>query len=252
VLVAPCTSYISNPNPETRTGEGLINAVNQQTSAYGCIAHPYAANYPWFYWTKASGESTQVAVTGFRGLELMSNERQATSATLSKWDSLLFSGLQSTIQRNGFVVGFTGSDMHLLSQSSWGRRMNYVRATKRISDIHAQAKAGRVVASGDGSATTFEAVYGGTVKYVGDVLNVASGATVTLRGQVVLIGGSTFTKLRLIRNGAYVRDISIQPDHTWSTLVSTTSDCYYRVELVTSDVSNTYYTYANPIFLNIP
>ncbi len=80
---------------------------------------------------------------------------------------------------------------------------------------------------------------------IGSVVPAASGATVTLRGQVYLDTGATLTKLRLIRNGSYVCDLT---GPTWSKAVSTTSDCYYRVELVTSGGRS----YTNPIYLNVP
>jgi len=86
---------------------------------------------------------------------------------------------------------------------------------------------------------------GGTTYALGTVVPVASGGTVTLRGQVYLDTGATLTKLRLIRNGAYVCDLT---GPSWSKTVSTTSDCYYRVELITSGGTS----YTNPIFLNVP
>lgn len=237
--------YLPNPNPESRTGGDIIAAVDNTSTRYGSIAHPYASLYPWRYWTKASG-STQVPVTGFRGMELLSSESAASSSTLSQWDSRLVSGLQSTISGNGFVVGYSGSDLHFFSIGRWGDCLDYVYcSTQNMSSIHAAARAGKVVASSDGSMTTYEAVYGGTTYALGTVVPVASGGTVTLRGQVYLDTGATLTKLRLIRNGTYVCDLT---GPSWSKTVSTTSDCYYRVELITSGGTS----YTNPIFLNVP
>lgn len=71
------SSYISNPDPEWKTGEDIINTVNNWSfpHSYGTIAHPFHG-YPWRYWTKTSG-SSQVKVGGFQGIEIISNRKRS-------------------------------------------------------------------------------------------------------------------------------------------------------------------------------
>jgi hypothetical protein len=242
-IVHGLSGYLSNPNPETRTGQEIITAVNGMSGAYGGPAHPYSADYPWRYWVKDGDGS---AVTGFQLIELMTSQSQASSSTLSRWDQLLLSNLQTTISSGKFLVGVSTSDMHTFSLSRWGLNMSYVMASSSMSAIHTAIKAGKVVASADGTVTSFSAKVGSNpAKVIGEVLPVNSGQTITLSGQIA--SGATISSVRLIRNGSLVTTIPVNPDKTWSTTVTTTSDCYYRIEVVTSGGT----TYTNPIFINV-
>lgn len=83
--------------------QDLINAINAHNapSSYAVIAHPYGS-LAWADWT----------VTGFRAMELFSQETTAKAETISRWFTLLRSGLASTLSGGGFVVGVVNSDCH--------------------------------------------------------------------------------------------------------------------------------------------
>ncbi len=236
------SSYLSNPNPEIRTGQEIIEAVKGMTGAYGGPAHPDSGSYPWRYWVK-DGDGT--IVTGFQLLELMTSQSQASSSVLGKWDQILINNLQSTIASKEFLVGVSTSDMHLLA-GRWGLNMTYVLADRNLTSINDGIKAGKVVASADGTVTSFSAKVGfDTAKVIGEVLRVSSGQTITLAGQVDTT--ESILSVRLMKNGSFAATIPVNLNKTWTTSVSTTFDCYYRIEVVTTGGT----TYTNPIFIDV-
>lgn len=252
------TQYILNPNPEGKTGEELINTVNAISGAYGNIAHPYEG-YPWLYWTKNTGAGTQTAVTGFQGMELLSNlEYIANSNTLTMWRQRLNSNLQSNITNNRVQPAATsGSDMHSLYVGSWGRHMTYVylgTSPKTKANIQTAMRNGRTIASSDGSLTSFYTTVGGTQYHVGSAVNITSGTSVAFQGRAIPASLSYIVGIRVYNSsGTLVASPTPDANGNWSyTTPQITGDTWYRVELLTNDTNSMSYTsYTNPIILNV-
>ncbi len=202
-------------------------------------------------------------VTGFRGLEIISNQSNYSSSAVSKWDTLLTNNLQGII--NGSypkIIGMANSDVHN-STYMWGLNMNYIYTgsssppgTNR-STVYNNLKAGRVSASSDGSLAVFS--LNGYVP--GSVVNVSPGTnniSITVsaecaRGDYYSPGGT----IKIIKNGTAVLTDSFSGlSITRSYTLTATTDCYYRVEVTFNGIVGDHveysYCFVNPVYVNLP
>ncbi|HZD59558.1 MAG TPA: hypothetical protein VE439_03755, partial [Anaerolineae bacterium] len=132
----------SIPKNSWYTPQNLINEVNNHNPGYSypVIAHPYGY-LSWRNWN----------VTGFRAMELLSNERQAKTETINKWFELLRAGLSSKIAGGSFIVGTGNTDAHnFMAPGDGGFTWLYSETYSPTNrgGIWAAIKAGRVSASG--------------------------------------------------------------------------------------------------------
>lgn len=232
------------PTNGTYLPQDLINEVtgHNPDDSYAVIAHPYRG-YPWPDWS----------VTGFKAMELLSYEIQASDSTINKWFELLRAGLSGTIAGNGFVVGLGNTDAHnFMAPGDDGFTWLYsdTYSPTNRGGIWAAIKAGRVSASGRKDLGVF-------------ALNDAA------QGSVIPVSGSGNLTFKLIQQpvtGRKCTQITIRDkDNTVIYTVSnptstetywTTSapavDNFYVVKFVFSKTDDTDYSHvwANPIFVD--
>lgn len=220
---------------------------------FGIIAHPYNPAFLWGDWN----------ASGFRGLEIISNQSNYSSSAVSKWDTLLTNNLQGIISGSyPKIIGMANSDVHN-STYMWGLNMNYIYTgsssppgTNR-STVYNNLKAGRVSASSDGSLAVFS-----LNSYApGSVVNVNPGTnniSITVdaecaRGDYYSPGGT----IRIIKNSTAVltdsfSGLSITRNYT----LTATTDCYYRVEVTFNGIVGDHveysYCFVNPVYVNLP
>lgn len=234
------------------TCQELINRTNS-AGGFGIVAHPYAN--AWINWDDWN-------VSGFRGLEIISNQSNYSSSAVSKWDELLTSNLQSIIGGGDKIIGMANSDVHN-STYMWGLNMNYIYTGSSLppgtnrSTVYNNLKAGRVSASSDGSLAVFS--LNGYAP--GSIVNVSPGTnniSITVsaecaRGDYYSLGGT----IRIIKNGTAVltdsfSGLSISRSYT----LTATADCYYRVEVTFNGVVGDHveysYCFVNPVYVNLP
>jgi hypothetical protein len=234
------------------TCQDLINRANS-AGGFGIIAHPYNPAFLWGDWN----------ASGFRGLEIISNQSNYSSSAVSKWDTLLTNNLQGIISGSyPKIIGMANSDVHN-STYMWGLNMNYIYTgsssppgTNR-STVYNNLKAGRVSASSDGSLAVFS-----LNDYApGSVVNVNPGTnniSITVnaecaRGDYYSQGGT----IRIIKNGTAVLTDSFSGlSITRSYTLTATADCYYRVEVTFNGIVGDHveysYCFVNPVYVNLP
>jgi hypothetical protein len=109
------------PRDEYLTPAELIAAIANHTAgaSYSVIAHPYSAlSDAWGDWS----------VTGLRAIELMSQERQASTSTQSRWFALMRAGLAAKLAGGQFVVGVANTDAHLAWQRPGEAGITWIRS----------------------------------------------------------------------------------------------------------------------------
>ncbi len=234
------------------TCQELINRTNS-AGGFGIIAHPYAN--AWVNWDDWN-------VSGFRGLEIISNQSNYSSSAVSKWDELLTSNLQSIIGGGDKIIGMANSDVHN-STYMWGLNMNYIYTGSpnppgiNRYTVYNNLKAGRVSASSDGSLAVFS--LNGYAP--GSIVNVNPGTnniSITVnaecaRGDYYSPGGT----IRIIKNGTAVLTDSFSGlSITRSYTLTATADCYYRVEVTFNGIVGDHveysYCFVNPVYVNLP
>ena len=242
------SSYAASYNA---TCQDLINRANS-AGGFGIIAHPYNIfGVDWDNWS----------VTGFRGLEIISNESDYSSSALSRWDSLLTNNLQGII--NGTypkIIGMANSDVHDSTTDKWGLNMNYIYTGSssppgtNTSTVYNNLKAGKVTASSDGSLAVFS-----LNNYVpGSIVNVNPGTnniSITVSGKC-RISSRTNIEVYIYSNNTKVLSDEFQDndaDFTKTYYFTASTDKYYRVEVVFKDGSgNSSYCFVSPIYVNLP
>lgn len=113
----------SIPENKQFSGQSLISQINTHFSpfSYSIIAHPYHSqeSLNWDDW----------GATGFRAIELLSNEKLAQEdpgRTIDRWFSLLRDGLTDTLSGGRFVVGLGGTDAHFQGPGDNGMSWAYM------------------------------------------------------------------------------------------------------------------------------
>jgi len=234
------------------TCQELINRTNS-AGGFGIIAHPYAN--AWVNWDDWN-------VTGFRGLEVISNQSDYSQSAVNKWDELLTDNLQGIINGNHpKVFGMANSDAHN-TQGGWGKNMNYIYTgssnppgTNR-SSVYDNLRAGRVTASSDGSLAVFS-----LNSYApGSIVNVNQGTnniSITVSAECVESYSSPSGTIKIIKNGESV--YSEPFDGSSVTMIhsfTATADCYYRVEVTftgfVGDEPKDSYCFVNPVYVSLP
>lgn len=234
------------------TCQDLINRTNS-AGGFGIIAHPYNPAFLWGDWN----------ASGFRGLEIISNQSNYSSSAVSKWDTLLTNNLQGII--NGTypkIIGMANSDVHN-STYMWGLNMNYVYTGSSYppgtdrSLVYNNLKAGRVIASSDGSLAVFS-LNGYVPKSVVNVSPGTNNVSITVnaecaRGDYYSPGGT----IKIIENGTAVLTDSFSGlSVTRSYTLTATADCYYRVEVAFNGIVGDHveysYCFVSPVFVNLP
>ena len=233
------------------TCQDLINRTNS-AGGFGIIAHPYNIfGTGWSDWN----------TSGFRGLEIISNQSNYSSSAVGEWDTLLTNNLQGII--NGTcpkIIGMANSDVHD-SSYKYGSNMNYIYTgssnppgTNRTA-IYDSLKAGRVSASSDGSLAVFS-----LNNYApGSVVNVNPGTnniTIVVTGKCISTAYPYIYVYITSNNGTVVLYDSFYADTDFSKTYQLTasSDCYYRVIVA---FKNQYgvvggYCLVSPAYANLP
>ncbi len=233
------------------TCQDLINRANS-AGGFGIIAHPYNPALLWGDWN----------ASGFRGLEIISNQSNYSSSAVSKWDTLVTNNLQGIISGSyPKIIGMANSDVHN-STYMWGLNINYIYTgsssppgTNR-STVYNNLKAGRVSASSDGSLAVFS--LNGYAP--GSVVNVNPGTnnvSITVSGKCVLLNSNNIVIIIKTNNGSTVLNDSFydpDTDFTKTYYFTASYDSYYRVEVTFKNSSGTptSYCFVNPIFVNLP
>lgn len=249
------TSFVSNPKPETRDGQGIISAVNANNppNSFGTIAHPYNGSYPWTYWS----------ATGYTGMELVSGlEGNANAQTLAKWDALLTADVPGALSNGRFTVGFGNSDAH---NFMYGEHMTFLLLpglTPLPTDVYDAMRYGRAVVSTDGSFADFTVNGAG----IGTQTAISSGSIININVRAFSVDSSTYVRsFRVIgRNGQVLKTLSLTGKlASYQGTISLypgeagypTGDGYFRVEATFlydgfwSD--KTWYVYCNPVFFDL-
>jgi hypothetical protein len=236
----------SIPTNNALTPQQLIDAVNAHNTpySYSVIAHPYGLP-DWDTWT----------ATGYRCMELLSNEATAKSSTVSKWFSLLSSGLANTILTGKFVVGTGNSDCHNnCGPGDTGLTWLYCPSygsTNRTAIWNA-IRAGAASASALGDLGCFS-----LNNYMqGSVVNVFPGSTLEFKLVQQPLSTSTCTQLTIYKQNQTVLKGFTNPSTT-ETIYQTTAlstDTFYLVKFTFFDgVTLMYYeVWASPVFVNVP
>lgn len=235
------------PNDQTLSPQNLINAINNHNSpySYAVIAHPYHGTYPWDDWT----------VTGFRSMELLSQETTAKSQTISKWFELLRNGLSSTITTGRFVVGIGTTDCHYLMAPgdegfTWVYTSSYGSSNRTA--IWDAIRTGRVSASGLCDLGCFS-----LNSYAqGSVISTTPGSTLTFKVVQQPVTGRKCTKITIYnKNQAPLKTFSnpSTTETTWSMSAPSVDDLYVvKFDLTTTSGTYPSEVWANPIFVNVP
>ncbi|HHW40600.1 MAG TPA: hypothetical protein GXX19_05535 [Syntrophomonadaceae bacterium] len=240
-------SMIANnvPSNQQYSQQDLIDEINNHNSPYSytVIAHPYHSKV-WGDWT----------ATGFRAIELMSNQTRASSQTISKWFSLLNNGLASAINGQGFVVGIANSDCHFFMAPgedgfTWAYVPSYSSSNR--SYVWTAIKQGRVSACGNKDLGVF------SINNVaqGSVINATSSTTLNFKLIQQPVTGRKCTRITVYENSETKAIKTITNPTTTETTFSIpapSSDSFYvtKFEFTNVDGSNLAEVWANPIFVN--
>ncbi len=234
------------PRDEYFSAADLVTAINGHTpgASYAVVAHPYSATADrWGDWS----------ASGFRTIELMSQERQASASTQSKWFELLRAGLASRIAGGPFVVGVANSDAHVTWQRPGEMGVSWIRSTATPltrSAVWTAIAAGTVSASGREDLGFF------TVNGVQQGGVVAASSTTTLTFGVTQrpVTGRKCTEIS-IRNSAngVAWSIANPTAATYTkSLPAPAADTFYVVKMVFAKTSDTDYSHVwcNPVFVD--
>jgi len=147
---------------EDRTGQALIDAVNNEGRGFGFISHPFSSFYPWFSnWDDRN--EPQGGTKNYTGMELISSSTGNSAdddlgTIFNKWDELLANDLPKTIEINDdgdfssgkFAVGTANSDGSMGTYQYFGTNMTYIQTEARpptIGNVYRALKAGKVIAT---------------------------------------------------------------------------------------------------------
>ncbi|MEW6724411.1 MAG: CehA/McbA family metallohydrolase [Bacillota bacterium] len=233
------------PNNETYLPQELINRINAHNYpySYAVIAHPYGA-HPWTDWN----------VTGFRAMELLCQETVAKADTISRWFTILRSGLSSTLSSGRFVVGVGNSDCHNFQAPGFkGFTWVYVTsysATDRTA-IWDAIRSGRVSASGLKDLGYFTV----NSSIQGSVIRVSPGQSLKFTMVQKPITGRKCTRITVFNKDQVVVYSVTNPTSSevyWTT-VAPSADTFYVVkfEFTNTDGSNPSEVWANPVFVDV-
>lgn len=235
------------PREEYWTPQELITKINAHTSgtSYAVIPHPYGGGsgfYGWGDWT----------ATGFRAIELMSNERQASASTQSKWFELLRGNIPGVIGGGRFAVGTAGTDTHLLARPG-GNGMNWVRSTTSPltrTAVWDAVRLGRVSASGRKDLGFFTL----NSAQQGSVVIADSTTTLTFSMTQKPVTGRKCTEISIRdKNNGVVWSVSNPTSTTYTkSITAPSSDTFYVVKMVFAKTDNSDYSHVwcNPVFVD--
>lgn len=234
------------PNNQTYPAQELINQINAHNYpySYAVIAHPYGA-HPWTNWN----------VTGFRAMELLSQETVAKPDTISRWFTLLRGGLSTTMSTGRFVVGIGTSDCHNFQAPGFAG-FTWVYATSYSSTNRAAIwdaiKSGRVSASGRKDLGYF--TVNGAVQ--GSILNVTPGSSLQFKLVQTPVTGRKCTRITVFNKDQVAVYTVTNPSTSviyWNTTAPSTDSFYVvKFEFTKTDGSDLSEVWANPVFINVP
>lgn len=225
--------------------QALLDAVNRHSggTSFGVVAHPFQQwpNEPWADWS----------TTGFRAIELMSNERVASDATIAAWFALLRRDAAGAVAGNGFTVGLANSDDHF--NSPGGAGINWVRST--VAPLSRTAvweaiRLGRVSASGGRDFGSF------TLNGVqqGGVAAVSGTGTLTFTVLQRPVTGRACMEISIRdKNNSIVWSVSNPASSTYTrSIPAPLADGFYTVRMVFAkrDGSDRSHVWCNPVFLD--
>lgn len=238
----------------SRSSQDTINTVNNQ-GGFGVIAHPFTG-YPWSNW----------GVTGFKGLELISNSNNAHSSALSKWDELLTNNISNIISNpDRYIIGTSNSDMHNYATTPYfGKNITYIYTGDLVNPpgtnrnvVYANLRNGRVSASSDASLAVFSLngfAPGNVIIKLSHSQNV--NIDVWARCVHTLVDNARVFIYR--DGGSLVHSETIHGQQTISrsyTLPYPGRDTYYRVYVIFNPSTGALpssHCYVNPIFVDVP
>ena len=233
------------------TCQELINKANS-AGGFGIIAHPYNSAFLWGDWN----------ASGFRGLEIISNQSNYSSSAVSKWDTLLTNNLQGIISGSyPKIIGMAGSDSHSVNPENFGRNMTYVFTDKidapSQDNVYTALREGKVIASSDGSFAAFTVRKYDTSNYAGpgQIIEVNTGDTlefVVYYRQVNDV--STNVRIKIISNNGEILNGSngevVQGPSGYRTYYGTiTKSRYYRVQVEFENPEG--YVFVNPAYVKV-
>lgn len=237
----------TNPNipvNQAMTPQDLLTAINEHNPniSYPIIAHPYGSP-DWDTWT----------ATGFRGIELFSAEVATPNpSTVSKWFSLLRSGLAGTMSNGRFIVAMGSSDAHNLwgpgdMGMTWAYIPNYSSSNRTA--VWDAIRAGRLSASGTGNLGCFAL----NDLPQGSIVNTTPGSSLTFKLVQQPETGFTCTQIVIYDTNQTAIQSFPNPstETTWKT-TAPSSDGFYIVKFVFDSYGTLYEVWANPIFVNVP
>ncbi len=234
------------PRDEYLTPAELVKAINDHTpgSSYAVIAHPYSvAADAWRDWS----------ASGFRAIELMSQERQASASTQTRWFQLLRAGLSSRVAGGPFVVGVANSDSHAPWQRPGEAGVTWIRST--TSPLTREA-VWNAIRTGAASASGREDLGYFSVNGVQQGGVVAASATTALKFTITQkpVTGRKCTEISIRNsNNAVVWSVSNPTASTCTkTLPAPASDTFYVVKMVFAKTNDTDYSHVwcNPVFVD--
>jgi hypothetical protein len=171
-------------------------------------------------------------------------------APLSSWDELLMAYVDGTVDTP--IFGLANSDAHNTGDpgSTVGVAKNgvYVKELSEKELLKA-IKAGRSFAT-TGPSLAFD-VNG---EQMGDTAEITDGAAEVNLSVSSENPAAVLVKIDIIKNGAIWQTISPFSPTYEATLSDddVTEDGYYRVEVTSSDGTNYYFAWSNPVFVDIP
>jgi len=227
-------------------GQTLINLINQHQPpySYSVIAHPYHWKYPWGDWE----------ATGFRCIELLSQETTASTETIDKWFELLRNDLASTINNGTFVVGLGSSDCHNLQAPGFAGFM-WIQTSSYSSSLRTPVwdaiRKGRVSASGLKDLGCFA-----LNNYVqGSVIHTSPGSSLTFKLVQQPVTGRECVLIQVYdKNQNQVKGFAY-PGSTetfWNT-TAPSEDTFYVVKFTfkTTQGEDPSEVWANPVFVDV-
>ena len=233
------------PNNQTYPPQELIDQINAHNypNSYAVIAHPYGF-HPWTNWN----------VTGFRAMELLSQETVAKADTISRWFTLLRSGLSCTLANGRFVVGVGNSDCHNFQAPGFkGFTWVYVTSyspTDRTA-IWDAIRCGRVSASGLKDLGYFTV----NSSAQGSVIRVSPGQSLKFTMVQKPVTGRKCTRITVFNKDQVVVYSVTNPasSEVYWTTVAPSADIFYVVkfEFANADGSDTSEVWANPVFVDV-
>lgn len=227
----------------------VIDALGAHTpgTSFSVVAHPYSVMADvWGDWR----------AKGFRAIELMSQERQATPATEQRWFALLRAGMAAKIAAGSggaFVVGVANTDSHLTWQRPGQAGVTWIRST--VSPLTRDAVYG-AIRSGAVSASGREDLGYFTLNGVQQGGVAIASSTTSLKFSITQkpVTGRKCTEVSIRdSNGAVVWSVSNPTTTTLAkTLPAPPADTFYVVKMVFAKTGDTDYSHVwcNPVFVD--